>query len=158
MLVYQYRDPNPEIRRSSPAYINDNLQRSLGGYVRYSLSDFPISALINDDFHPFPLASAIALKFYNGTDEDEETDYFYQPYHTDVDCFTDMSRFNHTFNPPLQFAFDSNGTEQPFFRERSWDQFTDVFDINPGGKHHIAYLDCVYQNFTCKYVMNLLCM
>ena len=140
LLVYQYRDPAPEVRMSSPAYREDNLQRSLGGYVNYSLSEFPISALLLDDAHPFPLASAIALKYYTG---DTETDFFYQPYHTNTTCF--RMRFpNFTFTD----AFFSE--ELPYFKESAWDSFTNLNSIDPGGEDRDLYLECVDSDFKCK--------
>ena len=149
LLVYRYRDPNPEIRMSSPAYMEDNLQRSLGGYVRYSLSEFPISALLNDDNNPFPLPSAISLNYYENDDDDEPTDFYFQPYHISVECL------NNTFNnmfvasdfPPLP----PNATELlPYFKESTWDTFTATFPIGPGERNRSQYLQCVNANYTCK--------
>lgn len=144
--MYQYRDPDPEARINSPAYQDNNLQKSRGGYVNYSLSDFPISVLINDDNNPFPLASAVALKWYNGSDE--PTEYFYQPYHTNISCFTNTSRFDRglNLNDSNTFAFD----ELPYFSEDAWDRFTDTYEIDPGKAYHSQYLECVNQNFMCR--------
>ena len=146
LLVYQYRDPAPEVRMSSPAYREDNLQRSLGGYVNYSLSEFPISALIFDDANPFPLASAIALKYYIG---DKETDFFYQPYHTNTTCF-EMSFPNFTFTDAFPSEDSEDSEDLPYFRESVWDSFTNLYSIDPGGEDHDLYLDCVNIDFKCK--------
>ena len=150
--MYRYRDPNPEIRMESPAYMRDNLQKSLGGYVKYSLSEFPISALLNDRNNPFPLASAIALNYYTIND-DERTNYYFQPYHTSVDCFTNATRFPGTtvnsgdFPPPSL----TNTTEQlPYFDESAWDRFTNKFKIDPGDQFHTQYRECLNESYPCK--------
>jgi len=147
LLVYRYRDPSPETRISSPAYQNDNLHKSLGGYVNYSLSEFPIRVLIEDDANPFPLASAIALNYYDKNDE--RTDFYYQPYHTSVDCFLDNDRFPDIINNTLTTDSFLNATV-PYFRERDWERFTDRYDTDPDGEYHDEYLECVNQNYTCR--------
>ena len=140
---------------NSPAYINDNVQKHFSGYVEYSLTEFPISLLIEDDKNPFPLASAVALKFYNGTDE--PTAYFYQPYHTSVDCFTNTSRFgafNLTNDDFPFFILDSNQSRverRPYFSENLWNRFTSLYKIDPGHQDHDKYLECVNQDFVCRY-------
>jgi len=140
LLVYQYRDPAPEIRVASPAFMKDNLQESLGGYVRYSLSEFPVSALLNDGANPFPLASAIALKYYIG---DTETDFFYQPYHQDITVF--RANFpNFTFTNPFP-----PGTAY-FFRESEWDNFTSINSIDPGGRDRQLYRNCIDFTYECR--------
>ena len=144
LLVYQYRDPAPEIRMDSPAYRENNLQESLGGYVKYSLSQFPISVLLNDSANPFPLASAIALKFY---ENDIETDFFYQPYHRGVDCFNDSSKFSlYTIDVTTDFI---NSTTA-FFSEEGWDRFTNTYQIDPGQRDHDNYISCINLDFPCK--------
>lgn len=140
---------------NSPAYRNDNLQKSLGGYVEYSLSEFPIRVLIEDDKNPFPLASAVALKLYNGTDK--PTKYFYQPYHTSVDCFTNTSRFGRFILNKDDFPYvmiDNNSSRverRPYFTKSLWHKFTSSYGINPGEPDHSRYLECVNQDFVCRY-------
>ena len=142
---------------NSPACMNDNLQKFLGGYVEYSLSEFPIRLLIEDDRNPFPLASAVTLKFYNETDE--PTEYFYQPYHTSVDCFTDTSRFGIFNLTEDDFPFvilDNNHSRverRPYFSETLWDKFTSLYMIDPGQPDRKRYLECVNQDFVCRYYM-----
>lgn len=138
----------------SPAYLNDNLQKSLSGYVEYSLTEFPIRLLLEDDRNPFPLASAIALKFYNGTDT--ATRYFYQPYHTNVSCFTETTRFarsdrlNLTADDFPDVIIDNNRNVVPYFSERLWDRFTSTYQIDPGERDHNRYLECVNSSFLCR--------
>ena len=154
LQIYRYRDPNPELRENSPAYRNDNLQKSLGGYVEYSLSDFPISALLNDSRNPFPLASAIALKFYNETDE--PTDFFYQPYHLSIECFTNASGTGY-FAIEDNFPYvivDNNRSiveRRPYFSEDAWNRFTSTYRIDPGQRDHNRYRRCVDDNYECRY-------
>ena len=137
---------------NSSAYRNDNLQKSLGGYVEYSLTKFPIRLLIEDDRNPFPLASAVALKFYNGTDK--PTKYFYQPYHKSVECFTNTSGFNLTIK---QFPFviiDNNHSRverRPYFNKTTWNDFTSSYKIDPRQHDHNRYLECIDQDFVCRY-------
>ena len=155
--MYQYRDPNPEIRMSSPAYMRHNLQRSLGGYVRYSLSQFPVSALLNDSANPFPLASAISLNYYlNKTDE--RTDFYFQPYHTNVSCFNDTVRFPNNMITENDFPCANEDSTAPcdpedllpYFRESAWDRFTNQFKIDPGEKFHQNYSDCIDRSYRCR--------
>ena len=134
--------------------MNNNLQKSLGGYVEYSLTQFPIRLLIEDDRNPFPLASAIALKFYNETDE--PTDYFYQPYHTSIDCFTNSSRFG-IFNLteddfPLVILENNHSRveKRPYFNEILWNKFTSSYKIDPGEQNRNIYLECVNQDYVCR--------
>lgn len=142
---------------NSPAYRNDNLQKSLGGYVEYSLTEFPISALLDDDRNPFPLASAIALKFYNETDE--PTDYFYQPYHISVECFTNRSRFNRSSlrlneNDFPYVVVDNNISRverRPYFSESLWNRFTSAYSIDPGESDSRRYRECVERDYPCRY-------
>ena len=146
--MYRYRDPNPEIRMNSPAYIQDNLQRSLGGYVRYSLSEFPISALLYDNSNPFPLASAISLNYYVNDNDDEPSDFYFQPYHTNVSCFTNIFGVDATTAFPLR---PNSTTERfPYFRESAWNSFTNVFKIDPHGNNHSSYRLCVNETYPCK--------
>ena len=157
LLVYQYHDPNPELRMNSPAYMNDNLQKDLGGYVEYSLSKFPIRLLIEDNKNPFPLASAVALKFYN--ESAEPTEYFYQPYHTSIDCFISTTRFGGSLseNDFPYVVVDNNHSRverRPYFNESLWNIFTSSYKINPGEQDHNRYLECVNQDFACR----LLCL
>ena len=136
---------------NSPAYINDNVQKHFSGYVEYSLTEFPISLLIEDDKNPFPLASAVALKFYNGTDE--PTAYFYQPYHTSVDCFTNSSG-NGSFSLSNDFPYvitDGRLEQKPYFSESSWNSFTSSFRIDPGEGDYSRYLTCVNRDYLCRY-------
>ena len=139
---------------NSPAFRNDNRQKSLGGYVDYSLTEFPISLLLNDSRNPFPLASAIALKFYNETDE--PTEYFYQPYHVSIDCFTNESGDGY-FNVEDDFPYvivDNNRSRverMPYFRESSWDSFTSMYRIDPGQRDHDNYRKCVKDDYLCRY-------
>ena len=123
--------------------------------MEYSLTQFPIRVLIEDDRNPFPLASAVALRLYN--ERDEPTDYFYQPYHTNVDCFTNTSRFG-TFNlTEDDFPFvviENNSSEmerRPYFSERLWLEFTSSYKIDPGEPDRNSYLECVNQDFVCRY-------
>ena len=141
---------------NSPAYRNDNLQKSLGGYVEYSLTEFPISALLDDDRNPFPLTSAIALKFYNETDE--PTEYFYQPYHTSVECFTNRSRFNGSLlfdEDDFPFVIVDNNSSRverrPYFSEGFWNTFTSAYSIDPGESDHGRYRECVERDYPCRY-------
>ena len=138
---------------NSPAFQNDNLQESLGGYVEYSLTEFPIRVLIEDDRNPFPLASAIALKLYD--ENDEITKYFYQPYHTNVSCFVDT--FNDTRLQLSEENFPNNtqGSNRtrsrvPYFSEDLWKNFRSEYRIDPGESDHERYLQCVNQDFTCR--------
>jgi len=155
LLVYFYRDPNPELRMNSSAYMNDNLQKSLGGYVEYSLTMFPIEVLIEDDKNPFPLSDAIALKFYNGTDD--ATEYFYQPYHRSIDCFTNVSRFDRFQLTEDDFPYviiDNNPDvveRRAYFSESLWNNFTSKYHIDPGDLDHKKYLECVDPQFMCRY-------
>ena len=145
---------------NSPAYRNDNLEKSLSGYVEFSLTEFPISALLDDNRNPFPLASAIALKFYNDTDE--PTDFFYQPYHTSVECFTNRSRFNGSLRlNEGDFPFvivDNNRSiveRRPYFSENLWDRFTSAYNIDPGESGHSRYRECVERDYPCRYRYSL---
>jgi len=133
--------------------MNDNLVKSLGGYVEYSLSPFPVQALIDDDNNPFPLASAIALNFYNGTDD--ATDYYFQPYHISVDCLMNSSLFR--FPAELDdFPFGLNSETDvierlPYFREDRWDRFTgrnNIDNVNSGN-----YSQCVNGSYPCRLVL-----
>ena len=123
--------------------------------MEYSLSEFPIKVLIEDDRNPFPLASAVALKFYNGTNE--PTDYFYQPYHNTIDCFTNVSRFDTFQLTEDDFPYviiDNNPNvvkRRPYFSESLWNRFTSSYSIDPGQRDHNRYLDCVNQTVVCRY-------
>ena len=160
LLVYSYRDPSPETRISSPSHMDDNLQENLGGYVNYSLTRFPIRVLLNDDSNPFPLASAIALNYYINDDDDEPSEYYFQPYHINISCFlntdsfpgvnTILERDDRHFAP----VYASNGTiidYLPYFSEEAWDDFTDDYDTDPGGIYHTNYTNCINQDYTCRY-------
>ena len=139
---------------NSTAYRNNNLQKSLGGYVEYSLAKFPIRLLIEDDRNPFPLASAVALKFYNETDE--PTEYFYQPYHMSIECFTNTSRFSVSNLTEDDFPFvilennRSRVEKRPYFSESLWNKFTSSYKIDPGEQDRDRYLECVNQDFVCR--------
>ena len=159
LLVYSYRDPSPETRISSPSHMDDNLQENLGGYVNYSLTRFPIRVLLEDDNNPFPLASAIALNYYFNDNDDEPSEYYFQPYHTNVPCFLNNDSFpgvdrvlsmdREHFAPVY-----SNGTiidYLPYFSEAAWDDFTGNYDTDPGGTYHTNYLGCINENYTCRY-------
>ena len=137
---------------SSPAYSGNNLQKSLGGYVRYSLSEFPIIALLNDSANPFPLASAISLNYYVNDNDDEPSDFYFQPYHTSVSCFTNNITFpNNGIDEINTFPLRPNSTERfPYFRESAWDSFTNKFRIDPGGDHHLQYRGCINETYPCK--------
>ena len=156
LQIYQYRDLSPHLRENSPAFRNDNLQKSLGGYVQYSLSEFPISALLNDSNNPFPLASAVALKFYNETDE--PTQYFYQPYHVSIECFIDEFGNDTIFQQGFEDEFpyviiDNNRSrveQRPYFSEELWDSFTSAYRIDPGGPDHDRYRRCVNDSYLCR--------
>jgi len=156
LLVYRYRDPAPDVRRNSPAYKNDNLQRNLGGYVEYSLSPFPIEDLVNDTNNPFPLPSAIALNFYNGTDD--ATDFYFQPYHTNVSCFMDEDMWGNNTAKLVDFACVENcgipnvtGTILPYFRESAWDRFTDRNNIDNARDRR--YRMCLNETYECRLVI-----
>ena len=139
---------------NSSAYRNNNLQKSLSGYVEYSLTKFPIKLLIEDDRNPFPLASAVALKFYNETDE--PTEYFYQPYHVSIECFTNESRFGVLSLTEDDFPFvilennRSRVEKRPYFSEILWNKFTSSYKIDPGEQDRDKYLECVDQDFVCR--------
>lgn len=154
LLVYSYRDPDPEVRMNSVAYQRDNLQKSLAGYVRYSLTDFPISVLLNDDSNPFPLASAIALNYYESHDDVEPTDYYYQPYHSNVSCFYDQfPGFNVTFPLGPEVFYLANRTADeylPYFREDAWSTFTNNYKIDPDEDHRGNYISCINQSYPCR--------
>lgn len=135
---------------NSTAYKNDNLQKSLAGYVEYSLTKFPIRLLIEDDRNPFPLASAVALKFYNETDK--PTDYFYQPYHKSIKCFTNT--FNLSANQFPFVVMDNNHSRverKPYFNKTTWNDFTSLYKIDPKQRDHDKYLECIKQDFVCRY-------
>ena len=155
--MYSYRDPSPETRINSPSHQEGNLQENLGGYVRYSLTDFPISVLLEDENNPFPLASAISLNYYVNEDDDEPSQYYYQPYHNNTDCFLETDNF-----PGLKqllplnsdnFAPDNTtlNTFYPFFSENAWDTFTDRYDIDPDGIYHTNYTRCLNTSYPCRY-------
>ena len=156
LLVYSYRDPSPETRISSPSHMDDNLQESLGGYVNYSLTRFPIRVLLDDDSNPFPLASAIALNYYINDDDDEPSDFYFQPYHTNTSCFLNTTRFPGVspgvLNETLDFPLNEAGTGRlPYFRESAWDRFTDRYDIDPGERYHAEYRECIDESYPCRY-------
>ena len=130
--------------------MDDNLQESLGGYVNYSLTEFPIRVLLNDDNHPFPLASAVSLNFYENENDDEPTNYYFQPYHTNTTCFTGPNTaFNFTNHRVQSSDFYQNGTF-PYFSEEAWDRFTDAYDIDPDGAFHQAYRNCLNEDYPCR--------
>ena len=134
--------------------MNDNLQKSLGGYVEYTLSPFDVEVLINDDNNPFPLPSAIALNWYNGTDD--ATDFYFQPYHLEVDCFTNASVWDYPANETDDFPCvqDCNTTEpmrKAYFKESSWDRFTARNGI--GDARHPDYRRCINESYPCRLVL-----
>ncbi|XP_065912183.1 anoctamin-7-like [Dysidea avara] len=154
LQVYSYRDPAPDLRRNSPAWRNDNLQKSLGGYVAYSITPFPIEALLNDSNNPFPLPTAIALNFYFNN-SDDPSDFYYQPYHTDYTCFLDRTRFRIPANIS-DFACiadcDTDSPEiKPYFKEESWKRFRAQNPLGPGDRFRNNYTECVNTSYPCRY-------
>lgn len=162
LLVYGYRDPDPDARLTSPSHMDDNLQESLGGYVNYSLSEFPIRVLLDDDNHPFPLASAISLNWYR-PNHTEPSDYYYQPYHISGECFLNQTLFpgvNETLDLTRDFPLNPSGGHYGYFRESAWDDFTGRYDTDPGGQHHTQYRQCVDEEYPCRYcyhIKNFIC-
>ena len=150
LLVYAYRDPAPDIRKASPAYRNDNLQKSLGGYVEYTLSPFDVRVLINDDNNPFPLPSAIALNWYNGTDD--ATNFYFQPYHTNYTCFmgSNWTRPAEARDFPCVPGTDCS-MRFPYFEEGAWDRFTAGNSI--GDARHEKYRECINESYPCRLVL-----
>ena len=128
--------------------------------MAYSITEHPISALLNDDNNPFPLPSAIALDFYNGTDN--PTGFYFQPYHTDVACFMNSSRFrapvtdvNNSFPCVKDCGIPGSEMRMPYFSERAWSLFSGNNMIAPGGRDHAAYLECVNMTYPCRYEVHM---
>lgn len=121
--------------------------------MEYSLSPFPVRVLIEDGNNPFPLASAIALNFYNGTDD--ATDFYFQPYHTSVDCFMNSSLFGTPADlddfPCVRNCGTAAEERKPYFRESAWDRFTsrnNIDDVRSGN-----YRMCINDSFPCRLVL-----
>lgn len=129
--------------------------------MAYSITPHPIIALLNDSNNPFPLPSAIALNFYNNTDD--PTDFYYQPYHTDIDCFMDGNRFRNPVTDIRDFACveDCNTAlpvRMPYFRESAWDRFRSQNSIGPDDRDRRAYIECVDTTYPCRYSVIQRCL
>ena len=121
--------------------------------MAYSITPFPIEALLNDSNNPFPLPTAIALNFYFNN-SDDPSDFYYQPYHTDYTCFLDRTRFRIPANIS-DFACiadcDTDSPEiKPYFKEESWKRFRAQNPLGPGDRFRNNYTECVNTSYPCR--------